>query len=227
MVQQQLPSNVPQMLLFTGPARARGHRLDGYGVFFDVEVPALSQSVMWSFQTLERDLGLNQALQVIRDAAEQVTDRSTKINLQQAVQRIELQMAPAASYPAGEAAPPPAAAAANAGTARPVSDRPAAPAPQMRVLADQAPRLSPDALYESEVKTALIEAMLNNTASIVLAPDEWLTVAARDSGDRLSANEIYDFVTIQLRIRGSDLAAFRADRLSEDDAKKRVEVRVF
>src|ERR1700757_896122 len=38
------------VLLLTGGAEARGFRLDGYGVFFDVEVPVLRQSVAWSLR---------------------------------------------------------------------------------------------------------------------------------------------------------------------------------
>src|SRR5262245_2241639 len=42
----------PDIALFSGPARARGFRLDGYGVFFAVDVPALHRSVTWSVRTL-------------------------------------------------------------------------------------------------------------------------------------------------------------------------------
>ena len=227
MVAQQLPAAVPQMLLFSGPARARGHRLEGYGVFFDVEVPALSQSVLWSFQTLERDLGLTQSLQSLKKHVESVNDTRLRATLEQSLQRIELQMGLTPSVNAGNQAD--ARAPAVGSTAQTVANRPSSvPASSaMQSMESSAPRQSPDAIYELEVKTALIEAMLQSSGSIALAPEEWLTVAARDSGARLSTNEIYDFVTIQLRIKGSDLAAYRADRLSADEARKRVEVRVF
>ena len=42
----------PDLLLFSGPARARGYRLENYGVFFSVDVPAVRRSVVWSFRTL-------------------------------------------------------------------------------------------------------------------------------------------------------------------------------
>ena len=65
-VGQQLQSLIP-MMLFTTPARARGFRLDGYGVFFDVEIPPIRRSMAWSFQTLDQlDLGVNSALQALR-----------------------------------------------------------------------------------------------------------------------------------------------------------------
>jgi hypothetical protein len=58
-----------------------------------------------------------------------------------------------------------------------------------------------------------------------IGADEWLTVAARDAEGPLNPSEPYDAVTIVLRIKGSDLAAFRAERLTREEARKRVEVR--
>src|SRR5438105_2694260 len=50
---------MPADMLLTENARARGFRLDGYGVFFDVEVPSLA-GTLWTFQTLgQNDLGVN------------------------------------------------------------------------------------------------------------------------------------------------------------------------
>jgi hypothetical protein len=71
--------------------------------------------------------------------------------------------------------------------------------------------------------------MLDHSGPIGVGNDEWLTVAARDNEhrDRLVPGDPYDLLTIVLRIRGSDLAAFRADRISRDEARKRVEVREF
>lgn len=44
----------PGIPLFTGTARAKGFFLEGYGVFFDVEIPAVQPSVAWIVETLER-----------------------------------------------------------------------------------------------------------------------------------------------------------------------------
>ena len=54
-------------------------------------------------------------------------------------------------------------------------------------------------------------------------------VAARDSepGNRLVPGDAYDTTTWVLRVRGADLAAFRAGRLTLEEARKRVEVREF
>ena len=56
---QRVRAVTPQdVLLLTGEARVRGFRLHGYGLFFDVEVPVLRQSVAWSLQALLDQGGL-------------------------------------------------------------------------------------------------------------------------------------------------------------------------
>ena len=56
------PDAPAQMLILDNP-RVRGFRLDGYGVFFDVEVPSLNGTLTWSMRTLDQnDLGVQNAL---------------------------------------------------------------------------------------------------------------------------------------------------------------------
>src|SRR5687767_15519681 len=43
---------MPGVFMLEGEARARGVHLDGYGVFFDVRVPMMRQSMMWSLQMM-------------------------------------------------------------------------------------------------------------------------------------------------------------------------------
>src|SRR5262245_3567607 len=58
---------LPADMLLSETVKVRGFRLDGYGVLFDVEVPALETAPLWSFQTLDRnDLGLVSALDSLR-----------------------------------------------------------------------------------------------------------------------------------------------------------------
>ena len=90
-LRQSLP--VPDMVMLTGTARAKGFRLDGYGMFFDVEVPTLRRSVAWSFRQLDQnDLGLQSALAALRSHIEQLGD--SRKGLEQALQRVELQIGP-------------------------------------------------------------------------------------------------------------------------------------
>ena len=71
------------------------------------------------------------------------------------------------------------------------------------------------AYNDTDVKWGLstdVIAMLENSGSLIIAPDEWLTVAARDNaqGNRFVASDPSDVTTVVLRVKGSDLAAFQA-----------------
>jgi hypothetical protein len=55
MLDQRLQaSSAANMVMLAGMARARGFRLDDYGVVFDVEFPSMRRSMVWSMQELER-----------------------------------------------------------------------------------------------------------------------------------------------------------------------------
>jgi hypothetical protein len=87
----------------------------------------------------------------------------------------------------------------------------------------------PEAQYTLEVKSALIDAMIENSQPLAIGPDEWLTVAARDNVqvDPLVRGDRAEFSTIIFRVRGSDLGAFRAGRITIDEVRKKVEVREY
>ena len=59
-LRRQLSGVMPDdMLLVAGDGpQARGFRLDGYGVFFDVEVPAVRPSLAWSLRTMNETAAL-------------------------------------------------------------------------------------------------------------------------------------------------------------------------
>jgi hypothetical protein len=71
--------------------------------------------------------------------------------------------------------------------------------------------------------------MIENSGPLAVAPDEWLTVAARDNlpRDPLVPGDTADFSTVIFRVKGSDLAAFRGNRLSLAEAREKVEVREY
>jgi hypothetical protein len=48
-------SNTDNAFLIVGLTRARGFRLDDYGVMFDVEFPSMRRSMVWTIQELERN----------------------------------------------------------------------------------------------------------------------------------------------------------------------------
>jgi hypothetical protein len=70
--------------------------------------------------------------------------------------------------------------------------------------------------------------MIENSGQLLLADREWLTVAARDntpSGPFLPGDP--DAVTLVLRIKGADVSAFRAGRLTLEQVRSLVEVTEF
>ena len=213
----RLQALLPAQMLLSENARVRGFRLDGYGVFFDVEVPSLEGTLPWSFRTLDQnDLGLESALKALQAHIEAAGDP----NLQQALKRIELQVGPMTTVMRSSA---PAVAGARTATgsaaAPPGAD---ARKPNDQILND------PEEAYRGEVKLALMDAMLDHSAPLAISADEWLTIAARrnDYRPRLAPADS-DAQTIVIRANGADLSAFRAGRMSREDAIRRIEVRVF
>jgi hypothetical protein len=230
-LRRQVRRVMPDMLLLSGGAEARGFRLEGYGVFFDVEVPVMRRSMAWSLRAMVDEGGLA-ALQQIKQFIESSSSNATeKMALMQNIKRLEAQFGPPTPQ-----APSQTPRRAGAGPAVPAGQRSvtsleagAGPVVGTPPPADSTLMEDPSRAYEDEVIGALKDAMLDHSGPIGVGNDEWLTVAARDNEhrDRLVPGDPYDLLTIVLRIRGSDLAAFRADRISRDEARKRVEVREF
>jgi hypothetical protein len=216
----------PAEMLLSANARVRGFRLEGYGMLFDVEVPTLDTSLPWSFRMLDQNgLGLASALQQLRSIVEKTGDT----NAEQALKRIELQVAPvglSASSGVGGAGVP---ALAPAPTVRTVAGSAAATAAEARPPSTADPILdSPVEAYREEVKLALIDAMLMFSKGIDIAPAEWLHVAAKRNDDqpRLAPVDT-DAPTLSIRVRGADLTAFLGGQITKDEAIRRMEVKMF
>jgi hypothetical protein len=220
-VSRQLQPVGQNLLFLSGAARARGFALDGYGLFFDVEIPAMRESALAIMRTLEPDFAATRRMfDEGRREFQRLSDERMKVALNQWLRRLEAQVAPTQRQVRGDDARPVTAAdVADAGA-------PAAPsAPPLPVPA--APPADPDLLYTETIKNALIDAMLEYGGVMALETDEWLTVAARDAEGPLSPAENYDPATLIIRVKGSDLAAFQAKTLTLEEARKRVEVRQF
>jgi hypothetical protein len=214
-IRDRLQPIMPADMLLTEDARARGFRLDGYGVFFDVEVPSLEGTLPWSFRTLDQnDLGLDAALRTLRSYVQ--SSAGNDVNLQQALKRVELQVAPMTVATTGQPAAT-AVQASSAGTA----DR-AVTAP----VNDPAFN-NPDEAYRTEIREALIDAMLEHSRSLGVGPGERLTVAARRSDNRPRLGIDTDAGTVVLSVKGSDLTAFLSGEITPQEARSRIEVRVF
>jgi hypothetical protein len=191
-----------------GTPQARGFVLDGYGVFFDVEIPNLNQSLVWSVMTVQRDRQVGRDLDLLRTAVESMPQGPTREQAVQALQQVSKTVGPATpSRAALQDAPPPGqVAAANT-----------APIPPI-------PMPDPDAMYTEAVKGSLIDAMLDHSLRMDLGAEEWLTVAARASDGPLSPAGLSDSITIILRVKGSDLAIYHADKTKRDEILQRVKV---
>jgi hypothetical protein len=202
------PSGVTAL---AGTPRARGFVLDGYGVFFDVEIPALNQSVVWSVMVLQRDRQVGNALESLTTAVESMPAGPTRQQAEQALQQVARRVGPVSPRSTPAAGQPPPGQVTSA-TAAAVVTPP-----------------DPIALYTEAVKGTLIEAMLDHSLQMKLAPEEWLTVAARDSETPMPQAGLSDAPTIILRVKGSDLTLYHSDPARRDEirAKVKVDAKVF
>lgn len=223
LLSRRIHNVAPNMIVLAGMSRARGFRLPGYGVFFDVEVPALRRSIAWSFQMLDRpDPTLTDALAQLREHVQSVGDSAMRQSLEEALKEIEAQVGPVPGTAAGGAgASPVTAATTSAATA--ASAAPAAPsaadAERTALLQD------PEGAYRKAVQEALVNAMLDYGGPLSLDPGQWLVVAARDDEDgTLMPGEPPESHALTLRIRGRDLQAFHEGQISRAEAIKRIEV---
>lgn len=222
-------------LLQGGAPQVRGFRLDGYGVFFDVEVPALRQSLAWSIRTMnETGNALARDFAAMRAFVRAIPDPGAQAEFERTLRRVQQQVNPMPQVPqmAGAASGGPMVSAQSVG-AQAVSAQsvgaPIAPPPEIGAAEiDPALLNDPSNAYTDEVKASVIDAMIENSGTLMLGDNEWLTVAARDnapSAPFISGGP--DVVTLVLRVKGSDLAAFRAGRLTLEQVRARVQVGEF
>ena len=211
----QALAQVPADTLVSDNAHARGFRLEGYGVFFDVVVPPFETTLTWSLRTLDQnDLGLDSALRTLQTYIKSAGDP----NLEQALKRLELQVNPTVLT---RTALPDVAGARNAtGSAASVDDK--APAAADPILAD------PNEAYRTEVLQALKDAMLAHSSGLNIGPTEWLTIAAKGNDDRprLAPADTASGTRI-IRLKGSDLADFLGGKITRDEALQRIEIKVY
>ena len=201
-------------MLVSDNAHARGFRLDGYGVFFDVVVPTFDTTLTWSLRTLDQnDLGLESAMRTLQTHIKGEGDP----DLEQALKRLELQVNPAVL---ARVSVPDTRGVRNAtGSTAAAGQSPAVPDP---ILTD------PSEAYRIEVLQALKDAMLAHSSSLGIASTEWLTIAAKGNDDRPRlAPADTSSRTRMIRLRGLDLGEFLAGRITRDEALKRIEELVF
>ncbi len=216
----------PAELLLSTSTRVRGFRQEGYGVFFDVEVPTLDTSLPWSFAVLDQNgLGLDSALQSVRA----VVQKSGDMNLEQALRRIELQLAPMTVSSTG------ALQGQQGQGARTAVGSAAVSTTDTRAAQQAAPPITSVEMYltevhdavRREVRDALIDAMLEHSRGLDIAPAEWLHIAAKRAEERPRLSPVdTNADTMHIRVRGADLTEFLGGKISREEAIRRVEVKV-
>ncbi|HEX6322190.1 MAG TPA: hypothetical protein VFZ36_00580 [Vicinamibacterales bacterium] len=202
----------PSIILLSGTQpRAQGFVIDGHGVFFYVEIPGINPAIAWAMQTRGRDQVAQTAIADLRQLLQSVEDPQERTQFALALRSIEQRLLP-----------PGAVQQRREGAVQTVGTVPSpmtAPPPVME---------NPDAEYRQLVTEQLVNAMLDHSHQLGLAADEWLTVAARGSQGPLLPDAVFDDrVPVTLRVKGSDLADFRAGRLTREEARARVVIREF
>lgn len=213
-VLRQVKNVMPDQPMLAGAPRVRGFRLDGYGVFFDVEVPLLRLPIMWPLRYMVHDNRTARTVQELRAEIRQLQPADRE-RFDRVLRDLELQLQVAQAGQGRPRGPEVSAATTAAGAPEPLINP--------DVVTD------PENAYTREVMDALIDAMLENSGALAIGAEEWLTVAARDNAPRdpLIPGDTIDFSTWIFRVKGSDLAAFRAGRITAEEARKKVETREY
>lgn len=227
---------MPGVFMLEGEARARGVHLEGYGVFFDVRVPMMRQSMVWSLRMMldQGDAANLATINELRKSMQGVTDPATRASIDKAIRTLERQNA--ASLPRNQEPVTPGLVvsdrslpAVGAATAAGISAAAPAPAPAP-MPADIAWAKDPDRAYTEAVTQALVDAMIDYSTPMNIPADQWLTVAARDDEGRDSLapqDPLEEVVTMIYRIKGSDLQLYRAGKIDRDEVRKRVQLSQF
>ena len=225
--------NEPGSRFVAGTGRARGFALDGYGVFFDVDVPGMKQSLVWSAELLRQMQQADYLRQFIASNPDSNARQFAMAELARLERQLNGARLPSPIVPAPQVAPADRAVAQAVNETTAVALAPAAP-PASNALAGRAAPArvaadlrDPNELYTDAVKNALIDAMLKYSGFLKIGADEWLTVAARDSEGPSIPGQIDEASTIIIRIKGSDLAAFQSNKLTRDEVLKKVQVKEF
>lgn len=213
----QLKIGEPNSLFVTGNARTRGFELEGYGVFFDVDVPTMMQSVLWSTQMLQQQQYVDFLRRQLSDPTlDDKTRRMADFEMRRVVRAMNNgQVVPIPNPQAPQAV--------SQGLVRAADDS-SAVAPVAPVAAPPDPR-SPDELYTETIKGALIDAMLSYAASALqLREEEWLIIAARATSQG-APGQLDDSSSIVIRVKGSDLSDFLKGKITRDAVVKKIEIK--
>lgn len=83
-----------------------------------------------------------------------------------------------------------------------------------------------DKEYGARVTEAIMDAMIDNSVGLTIAPNEWLTLAVSAMDEVNSRALIIERKRI-LRINGADLLDLRQGKITREQAKTRIELSTF
>ena len=218
---QALAPNADGIAMLMGAPQVRGFRgvdPNSNSVFFDVLMPSLQLSMVWPLRYSQGvDPAALSKLSDLRSELERLTDPQMRLELTQQVREIEMQLSgpPQTSRRRGPATTVANVQGSAAGAASAVSPS------DIAILDD------PAEAWRREVRSTLIDAMIENIG-LNIGPDDYIVIAARGvlSSDRLVA-DAGDARTLEFRLKGSDLAAYRAQSITLEEARKRVSIREY
>jgi hypothetical protein len=239
---RKIRSTMPEVMALSGEPQARGVYLEGYGVYFDVAVPVLNQVMITTYsRMLGPDDGVITAFNQLRSYLQAEKNATTRASLEAWLRELEVQMGPLAMRVGSQPdlfgvpqRPTPGTSGAPmvAPTVPPMPPL-TAPAVATEPKFDRKSLQDPNAVnraYTESVQNALIETIIDQIQPLAIKPEEYLTIAARDNmqRDSLAPWDPYEeVVTILLRFKGSDIAAYRAGQIDALELRKRIEVREF
>jgi hypothetical protein len=190
-----------------GPSRVSGFTLPGYGPVFHVDVPMIQMPIL--FEVMLRDAQFRSAvgsLQQMQDQWSRMPPGRERDQMMEAIIRLRQDL--------------------DAGNLRAPEPRGRSPlVPAGLALPIEKQDQDPESAYTREVKNALIDAMLTNSAGLTIGPDEWLTIVARDAvaNDPQNPGASVDSSKFVMRVKGSVLSAFQSKSINKEEARKMVE----
>src|SRR5688572_7432649 len=203
----QFRTAAPERWRLTSQPRANGARIPDQGVIFFVQVPDLEPPMTWTLRRITQepprpDPMVVQRLQQLRNIAP-AAQGEQRAQIDRWIADLEMQV--------------------NLGNARITdSGRGSISAASLTPAVPD----DPDEEYTRQVKAALIDTMLKQTQVLAIGADEWLTIVARTSAtpNPLMPADTSNLSTWVMRVKGNTLTAFRAGKLSEQEAIRVVEV---
>lgn len=175
------------------------------------------------------DQATQAAINDLRNYLKGITNPATRASLESALRRLEVQATPVGGMQ-GRTANRGGDAMVTAQGASPTNANTNVAAGAGLAPVEKAWAQDPNRAYTDSVQRALVDAMLDYGQVMAVQPEYWLTVAARDNErrDSLAPQDPFEeVVTVLLKIKGSDLQAFRSGKIDKEEAKRRVKIGEF